>query len=708
MQLPTHAPRIRRGRGAALLAIGGPVCYGGGLAVAAVCDGRSPDVVACFDPAGVDELTFVRAVAAVAMGVGAVGMLVLVPWMLGTRFLAAFRRFRTTAGAWSLALNSAALVAVFLLLRNTLGIDRVNVLATWLGWTAVLLRLSVGQWPWGDRWLRKGGPGQSVGWLGQSAAVPQESTSSGPGVQRGHGASRRTLRLAPAALCIGLAAVLLGVVLFAGEHFVQCFNGDGTETFQLARSLQENVLPSWELETTDQFGAVVVNPSLINSYWTCAFQLLLGEGELATRLPFWIWWTGIFAVGVSMARPGRTRRAWPAAIPWAALLLLMALWYTFYVGYYPYVTDPANPGVTDGLFTLWLLLGLNCLRRRDPAGWVVMTVMASLVLYAGPVMFVLTAAAGLVWQPLPRRVMLRWGLTGVCVLLLILLGYLAFAQLHGLLPGWIETIRDEYVQKHLVAGPRGTTGLLFVGYFLLGCGGVAAWGMVEPFLARSGVAGTKRRVRLDAPWPLAWRRTVATMTLAYLAMILGSVDKNLHYLGPLLPLCLVLFLAGGRRTTHAEQANVPWRPIAAALGLLASIVLCWPTSRSPFTLNRQLGAATTFQTDSYEEACRWARITHHLYDTGRQSWWLSQHTWVDYSQLDANPWPPRPLLVTDDPNPPAGYALVFRTPDGVGLYSDDPQWTEWLRTRSPPPSEARFPWVLRPIAIKTRPQKKAG
>ncbi len=36
-------------------------------------------------------------------------------------------------------------------------------------------------------------------------------------------------------------------------------------------------------------------------------------------------------------------------------LLLTSQWYTFYVGYYPYMADPANPGVPDALFTLLLL-----------------------------------------------------------------------------------------------------------------------------------------------------------------------------------------------------------------------------------------------------------------------------------------------------------------------------------------------------------------
>ena len=43
-----------------------------------------------------------------------------------------------------------------------------------------------------------------------------------------------------------------------------------------------------------------MNPALINSYWTLGMQLLLGEGEFATRLPFWVYWLGVFLVACRM------------------------------------------------------------------------------------------------------------------------------------------------------------------------------------------------------------------------------------------------------------------------------------------------------------------------------------------------------------------------------------------------------------------------
>ena len=45
---------------------------------------------------------------------------------------------------------------------------------------------------------------------------------------------------------------------------------------------------------------------------------------------------------------------------------------------------------------------------------------------------------------------------------------------------------------------------------------------------------------------------------------------------------------------------------------LMCIALGWPASRGRFTLNEQLGAVTTFQTDSYEEAVEMAKMIYPL------------------------------------------------------------------------------------------------
>ncbi len=639
----------------ALLTAVGPLLYGGGVWVAAREDGRSLAAVMCFDPATIAQASPLRVLIAAQIALGAVLLLWIVPWLLAALALQRSPRCRATAHAWSLAANSVALVLICMVLRAGPGISRGSFLGVWLVWNVLLLLL---------------------------AKKPAERT-----------VDFRLLaqRFAPA-LAIGAVAVLTGIVLFHREHFLQCFNGDGTEFDELARSLRLHFLPYWEIEPADCFGTFVANPTVINSYWTLALQMLLGGGELATRLPFWIWWLGIFAVAFSMIRGPSVRRGWLPAVPLALLLLLASLWYTFYVGYDAYMADVANPGVPDAMFTLLLLLGLDCLRRQDAVGWVALTTCAALLFYAGFVMFALTAAAGLVWGPLPRRRMLVAALGGGLLLTAIVAAYVAWGRWNGwlwttltpqplILGAWRQSFQIEWIGKCLADLPRGRSALLFGGYFLLGCGGIAALGLPLALVRKGGAEQ-------------AWDRTVATVVLLYLLLVFASAMKNLHYLGPLLPLVVVLWLRGG-------LPRKGWGPsLWAAVSLAICLYLCWPLARPVFTLNRQLGALTRFATDSQEEACYMGRVTDGLYDRGQLSWQIGQHTWVGYAERSAKATEDRPLLITKGGPPSPDYRLVFQSAAGVRLYSRSAEVTRWLAVQRPSLSQQRCPWVFRPIIIR--------
>lgn len=633
-----------------LLLLAAVALYGAGLGAASVLDGQPFTRTVCFDPAVAAHAAPARLVIAAVMAVGAILLLFATPWMLGTLATGRVLGRRATAAAWSLAANSAALILACLVLRNTpAGISRGSFLAVWLAWNGLLLLVA---------WRPASTPGE----------IRSLCRRWGPG------------------LLIGLATVILGITLFRREQFVQCFNGDGTGEFELARSLRNHFLPYWEIETLGRFGTVIVNPSLISSYWTCALQLLLGEGELAARLPFWVWWMGIFAVALSMVRPRDAGAKWLPAIPLAMAGFLAAVWYTFYVGYYPYMADLGSPGVADALYTLLLLLALDCLRQKDLAGWVVLMALGSLVLYAGPVMFVLTAAATLLWQPVPRGPMLKATLAGALAAVGIASFYVVWSWLDGSLEGFLSTLQVEYFEEYFGPAVRWRGNLFFAGYFLLGCGAVPMIGLLLAFW------------RKNADRSGAWDRTVATVALAYWLIIMGSGYKNLHYLGPLLPIPLILWLRLPQR---------PARPVAqgwatallAAGGLAVSLFVCWPASRPVFTLNRHLGALTTFQTDSYEEACYWARMDRELYDTGSFGWFIGRHTWVHYSQLDSDPAKPRPFLVTDGAPPRGEYQLVLESAHGAKLYCRDPEHARWAAEQRPPSGPDRCPRVFQPIAV---------
>ncbi len=631
-----------------LLVAVGPVSYYVGLAVARAAD----------DTPGV------RTAAVACASAGAVLTLFVVPWLLCTVAVRRLDGKRATAGAWSLAANSTALILLCLMLRCTVGVGRDGLVVGWLAWTTLLLILA-------------GDPAECLAEL------------------------RPLLMRRAAGLMIGLVAVAVGIGLFHQQHFGQCFNGDGTEFKELAQSLKYHTLPYWEIETVQRYGTFVANPTVINSYWALALQLLLGAGEAATRLPCWIWWFGIFAVSLRLveAKPGRAH--WLPAIPLAMALLLTSIWYTFYVGYYPYMADVANPGVPDALFTLLLLTAWDCLRRGDCWGWAVSIALACLVFYAGVVMFVLMTVAVVVWQPVRRRRFLPAAAVVAIVLSAIAGAYVLVGWSEGSLPGWWSILDREVFRKysspdrHVSSfGSSWLFGLLFAGYFLLGCGGVAAAGLVRAFV---------REDKHD-PNDTAWDRSIAAVTLAYFLIIFGSGHKNLHYLGPLLPVPLILWL----KCASAGSAFSPTRwltSLSAAVGLGLAIFLSWPVAREPaFTLNRQLGAVTTFQTDDYPQACRWARIAEDLYDHEYLGWQIGEHTWADYSELDLQPAEPRPLLVTDRAAPPQGYELVFGPLHGVRLFSRDPKLTRWIKEQRPKDGSRRCPWIFRPIAISPRPR----
>lgn len=638
--------------GCVLLPLG---VYLAGALAAAGGDGSSLAAVRAFDPDSFQQASALRLAASAAMAVGAVGFLFVVPGLLGTLALMRLHRTRSTAHAWSLAANSAALVLVFLLLRHTWGVGRVSLMIAWTAWTGLLL---------------------AVAWRpGESRAVVARLAARYGG-----------------ALLIGLAMVLAAMGVFFPEQFRQCFSEDGTETYELARSLRDHFLPYWELETWEslraepddplpeaRLGTVVVNPSLVNSYWTCGLQCLLGDGEPSTRLSYWVWWMAIFAVCCRLVGPPRAAGASLAAVPLGLTMLLVCLLFTFYVGYNPYMADLANPGVPDALFTLLVLLSLDCLRRKDRAGWVISVTLASLVLYAGAVLLASTLAAAWLCRPMERKEIVRWGSWGAGALLAVVLFYVCYGWLDGSLPCWVDTIDIEYVNDYLSDVPLWQSGPLFLGYFLLGCGGAAAWGLVRAF--RCG----------------AWERTVAVVTLLYLLVALGSGFKNLHYFGPLLPIPIILLL---RTPTDRQQGPVWRRSLAAVCSVLVCLAVCWPKARSTFTLNRTLGHSTTIAADSYPAAVRLARVRYELRRQGLMSWDCDQHTWVVYAELDAEPARPRPLLISSGRPPGPPYRAIARWPGGGRpvLYAAEAAWIRRLSAGEPLRPLHRYPAVFRPLA----------
>ncbi len=621
--------------------------YAAAMLWTASLDGQTFESVLPFDPDRTPSEGIARQAAAAAAVISALGFLFAGPGILGAIALKRRCSRAATAHIGSLCLSTLALMLLYLALRMTVGVTRTSLAVGWAGWNLLLAVFA----------FRK--------------EIPQ-SESPQPG------------RIGIVPVVVGLVFVLLSVTLFFPEQFVQCFNEDGTEAYELARSLRTSVLPTWEIETADlqaevQYGPVVVNPSLVNSYWTSALQIFLGEGELSTRLPYWVWW---FAVYLMSCRLVALNRGEPPGVMDCGLLgllmLLVSVLFTFYVGYNPYMADLANPGVTNALFTLCLLAMLESLFHRDRAAFAASALLGTLVFYSGALMLVLVLVSAGIWQPISRRELWRWGRLSVFVLAVVAGAYLVFGAVEDVLELWVEALDLEYVNDYLAPVPRWQSAPLFFGYFLLGSGGAAAWGLARAFS--------------QGPW----QRTAVTATIGYLAVVLMSGFKNLHYLGPLLPIPLLLLLCSlpiGRWKVRCVLAG----------SLLLCLGLSWPAERSTFVLNRRLGEATTFATDSYPEAVQWARMRYGLQAGGLLSWDCDQHTWVAYAERDRQSLNPRPVLVTPIPPPGTDYRLlaVGRTGDGsqtVGLYLRDPALADWLSNQDPPRPLERYPWIFRPLA----------
>ena len=131
-------------------------------------------------------------------------------------------------------------------------------------------------------------------------------------------------------------------------------NGDGTEAYEIARSLESHPLPRWDLERWEgpgAFGTPAVNPFLTNAYLAWSGMAILGRGELAARLPLIpaIVIATVVAGGLA-PRPGRS--VWAYLVAVAGVYLL---WNAYYVGYEPTFTDLAEPAATDTIMVaLWL------------------------------------------------------------------------------------------------------------------------------------------------------------------------------------------------------------------------------------------------------------------------------------------------------------------------------------------------------------------
>ena len=123
-----------------------------------------------------------------------------------------------------------------------------------------------------------------------------------------------------------VAMALLVTVLWPSLHGA-ALNGDGTEVYELARSLEANPFPHWDVEGDEprgRFGIPVVVPFFTGAFLTSAEMTILGRGELAARMPFVFCLVIVAATAVGLA-VRRGISAWTYA---GAVTAVFVLWHT--------------------------------------------------------------------------------------------------------------------------------------------------------------------------------------------------------------------------------------------------------------------------------------------------------------------------------------------------------------------------------------------
>ena len=397
-----------------------------------------------------------------------------------------------------------------------------------------------------------------------------------------------------------LALSLLAMIALTGMPKLahEGLNGDGTEAYELARSLEDHPVPRWDMERWEgpgRFGTPAVNPFLTNSYLVWAGMVVMGRGELAARLPLVP--ALVIAVVLAGSLASRPRRsAWPYL---AAVGGLYLLWNAYYVGYEPPFTDLAEPAATDTVMVaLWLAGFTEVVAGAEWVG-VVCFVLAGFVLYSAPVLTVPALAALGAWRRRWRPLLLY------CTAGALAAGAaLAYGAASGDLADWARQVRSEYWYDLVDQGRRSPTGR-FVLLLLLLTGGL-------PLVA------VARWRRLTAS-----SRTLLCAAGLYLGIALLSSYKNLHYLAPL-PFLLA--------PPALEAAGPRWRA-AATVVLAAAFALSWPTPAAVHRETVELGRQSCVVGMDYEQASLAADVVYRAFaPTGQaERFAVGKHTFVRYA-----------------------------------------------------------------------------
>lgn len=598
---------------------------------------------------------YVLAVAEASRRLG-VGFDALQPWPLGgpeTPGLAAARAVSLLLGlclGWAvpglpLALATRPRPRGLPLLARSLGLGVGFLLLVGLGHAAV-----VGHFPGRRGWVLLLALGSLAPWLRRPA---------------GSGGRRSSILLAAIVACVALLTALLWPLLAW-----QSQNGDGTEAYELARSLDAHPLPYWDLERPGgggRFGDPAVNPVITYAAVSQATMSLLGPGELGARLPVVpaLVLCGLLAAALA----GKTgRSAWLYA---ALLVAVQTLWGAYYVGYEPAFSDLGAPLLPETFTTVLVLAGLTEAvsgSRLLAAG---ILILPCGVLYSAPIL-IAPALAVLAWpRDAPaRRTLLVW-LAGLTLALALALVLGARARE---LAEWARELRSEY-WADFVDPLRARANGPFLLRLLLATGALPLVAALRP-----------RRLTRSAIAPAAGAGV-------YLLLVLVGRYKNLHYLEP------VPFLLA----PAALAASGPRLRTLGILVLAAALLLSWPAPRPLHREPVDLGRITCVEGLGYEQAALAGDVVYHAFgrpgDASRFA--IGKHTLLRYA-LDLS----GPCVFRVSPNPRAGWITVAGDRVRFSVRDLD-RYVAWRFRTAALPSSALFP-RLEPPALPARARSWTG
>jgi len=435
-------------------------------------------------------------------------------------------------------------------------------------------------------------------------------------------------------------------------------NGDGTEAYELARSLSAHPLPRWDLEAAEgpgRFGTPMVNPFVTHAYLVSTLMSVLGQGELAARLP--IVCAAVLCASLAFGL-GRNAGA-SGALYVAAMTALHLLWNAYYVGYEPAFSDLAEPGGTDLLMIALWMAGFVEATRGSYAWATAFFAAASGILYSAPLLA--TVAVVALGRGDPRAARLGWLWLGTLTILAAVAAVYGASQ--GLLPVWWARLYEEY--WHDLAGTfRRTPSTLILGQLLLLTGALP-------------VVAVVRVRRLDPA-----SRALLMAAGVYLVLVLVHGYKNLHYLAPLPYLLAPPALAASGRRMRAGAIAI----------LVAAFALSWPSHREVHRETIELGRLSCVTGLDYESAVLAADVVYDAFsrpDETVGSFAVGKHTFVRYALALGTP--ERCLFRL------AAYSLAPYSEDG---------WTEVARGQAVfavRDSEAHAAWRARVVPFPSSP-----